>query len=77
MSLVRRVLAAHWYDVTAATEDLGVGTNDDRPGRLVRFDIAATAFCHQMVRSIVGTLVEVGIGPWHRAVVGRRDPRST
>ena len=33
------------------------------PGaRLLRFDIAATSFCHQMVRSMVGTLVEVGRG---------------
>ena len=27
------------------------------------FEIEATAFCHQMVRSIVGTLVDVGSGP--------------
>ncbi len=46
-SLVRRVLDARW-------QDLGEG--------LLRFDIAATAFCHQMVRSIVGTLVDVGRG---------------
>ena len=32
-----------------------------RPG-LLRFEIRANAFCHQMVRSIVGTLVEVGLG---------------
>jgi tRNA pseudouridine38-40 synthase len=30
--------------------------------RLLRFEIRATAFCHQMVRSIVGTLVDVGTG---------------
>ena len=30
--------------------------------RLLRFEIVASAFCHQMVRSIVGALVEVGRG---------------
>ncbi len=46
-SLVRRVLSASWHDA-------GEG--------LLHFDIEATAFCHQMVRSIVGTMVEVGLG---------------
>ena len=46
-TMVRRVLDARWHD-------LGDG--------LLRFDIAATAFCHQMVRSIVGTLVDMGRG---------------
>ena len=46
-SLVRRVLRARW-------DDLGDG--------VLRFEIEATAFCHQMVRSLVGTLVEVGQG---------------
>lgn len=46
-SLVRRVLDARWHD-------LGDG--------LLRFDVEAGAFCHQMVRSIVGTLVEMGRG---------------
>jgi tRNA pseudouridine38-40 synthase len=31
-------------------------------GRLLAFEIEANAFCHQMVRSIVGTLVDVGRG---------------
>ena len=30
---------------------------------MLRFEIRATAFCHQMVRSIVGTMVDVGLGP--------------
>lgn len=47
VSLVRRVTAAGW-------QDLGDG--------VLRFEISATAFCHQMVRSIVGTLVEMGRG---------------
>jgi tRNA pseudouridine38-40 synthase len=44
---VRRVLESSWHD-------LGDG--------VLRFDITATAFCWQMVRSIVGTLVDVGVG---------------
>jgi tRNA pseudouridine38-40 synthase len=46
-SLVRRVLSARWSEVD------GYG--------LLRFEIRANAFCHQMVRSIVGTLVDVGL----------------
>lgn len=47
VSLVRRILRAEWSGSTG--------------GELV-LDIAATAFCHNMVRSIVGTMVEVGLG---------------
>ena len=50
-SLVRRVLSAEW------SED-----RTEHGARLLRFEIRATAFCHQMVRSIVGTLVDVGAG---------------
>jgi tRNA pseudouridine38-40 synthase len=61
-SLVRRVLDARWVD-------LGDG--------LLRFDIAATAFCHQMVRALVGTLVDVGRGRRRagdvRAILEARD----
>jgi tRNA pseudouridine38-40 synthase len=46
-SLVRRVESSAW--------------SEPSPG-LLRFEITANAFCHQMVRSIVGTLVEVGSG---------------
>ena len=49
-SLVRRVTYAHWHD--------------DGDGRL-RFEIEANAFCHQMVRSIVGTMIDVGLGRKH------------
>jgi tRNA pseudouridine38-40 synthase len=47
VSLVRRVIDASWHD-------LGEG--------VLRFDIEASSFCHQMVRSIVGTLVDMGRG---------------
>jgi tRNA pseudouridine38-40 synthase len=46
-SLVRIVRDARWID-------LGDG--------MLRFEIEASSFCHQMVRSIVGTLIEVGLG---------------
>jgi tRNA pseudouridine38-40 synthase len=46
-STVRVVRDARWLD-------LGEGR--------LRFDIEASSFCHQMVRSVVGTLVEVGLG---------------
>lgn len=46
-SLIRRLLVACWHD---------------REAPMLELEITATAFCHQMVRSIVGTLVEVGVG---------------
>jgi tRNA pseudouridine38-40 synthase len=47
VSLVRRVHEASWHD---------------DGGGLLRFEIEASSFCHQMVRSVVGTMVEVGWG---------------
>ena len=47
VSLIRRVQSAHW-------QDLGDG--------LLRFDIRANAFCQQMVRALVGTMVDMGRG---------------
>ena len=38
-----------------------VDASSTTPAHL-RFEIRANAFCHQMVRSIVGTLVDVGLG---------------
>ncbi len=46
-SLVRRVYDARWVD-------LGDG--------LLRFEVVASSFCHQMVRSVVGTMIEIGRG---------------
>ena len=54
--IVRRVTRALW-SVDAEPEALDAGE-----GRLLRFDIAASSFCHQMVRSLVAALVEVGRG---------------
>ena len=53
-SMVRRVMLARWSEAPT----------DHGPG-LLRFEIRANAFCHQMVRSIVGTLVDAGTGRLH------------
>ena len=54
--IVRRVLDARLSPTPVAPGDLAAGA------RLIRFDVCATSFCHQMVRSIVGVLVDVGRG---------------
>jgi len=51
VSLQRHVLLAQW-----SVE------RSDKGQRLLMFDIRARSFCHQMVRSIVGTLADVGLG---------------
>ncbi len=58
--LVRRVTQARWsVDDSPEPRDAREG---GAQGRLLRFDISANSFCHQMVRSLVGALVEVGRG---------------
>ena len=47
-SMVRILFEADWVRV------------DESP--MLRFEIRGSAFCHQMVRSIVGTLVDIGLG---------------
>lgn len=47
VTLRRRVNASSWHEV--------------EPG-VLHFEINASSFCHQMVRSVVGTMVEVGRG---------------
>ena len=54
--IVRRVLDTAVGLAPIAPGDLGPSA------RLVRFDVVATSFCHQMVRSLAGVLVEVGRG---------------
>jgi tRNA pseudouridine38-40 synthase len=63
-SMTRRVIDAAWSE-----HDDGV----------LRFEIEASAFCHQMVRSIVGTLVEMGLGkkrPGEMAGILRAQDRA-
>ena len=72
----RRVLDARWTRLdgrpagarTAGTSDLDAHSASTGAslapvvGDLLAFEIEANAFCHQMVRSLVGTLVDVGRG---------------
>jgi len=72
--ITRRVLDARWSALPVPDGDAFAGfarvsTPDkllrrglDGGEALLRFDISAQSFCHQMVRSIVGALVDVGRG---------------
>jgi len=64
-TLQRRVMLATWSRV------------DSDYGPLLRFEIRANAFCHQMVRSLVGTMVDIGSGTLHagemRSILLRRN----
>lgn len=59
-SLVRRVDSARWIEL-----------HDDSGHRRLRFEIAGRAFCHQMVRSITGMHVAVGLGKRTAVDVGK------
>lgn len=56
-SMVRRVTDARW-------------AHEPGEGRVLTFEVTATAFCHQMVRSMVGTLVDIGRGRRPVSTVG-------
>jgi tRNA pseudouridine38-40 synthase len=55
-AVVRLVLDARWSEQVPKPD----GLCDEE--RLLRFDVVARSFCHQMVRSMVGVLVDVGRG---------------
>jgi len=68
-SMKRNVMLARWSEVPT---DYGEG--------LLRFEIRANAFCHQMVRAIVGTMVDAGAGRLHagdiRGILLARDRQT-
>lgn len=60
--MMRRVTRARWQiDRGPEAADANAGEGNGA-GRLLRFEISASSFCHQMVRSLVASLVEVGRG---------------
>jgi tRNA pseudouridine38-40 synthase len=70
--ILRRVTDAGWRAVRAtwlsATGAEGAEAEDER-SPLLRFDVVAGSFCHQMVRSIVAVLVDAGRGKATAATV--------
>jgi tRNA pseudouridine38-40 synthase len=54
---VRRVFWAEWH-----RSETGLPMLSAHPGRSIVFTIRADAFLHQMVRNLVGVLLEVGVG---------------
>jgi tRNA pseudouridine38-40 synthase len=76
--IVRVVTDARWSEVVGPETDRpgaisarldASGADAAVPGRLLRFDIGASSFCHQMVRSVVATLVDAGRGRGNAATV--------
>ncbi len=56
--IVRRVTSAEWHEVRGGWTQGGRA----EAARLLRFDVVAGSFCHQMVRSLVSVLVDAGRG---------------
>ena len=79
---VRRVLSAELLELKGDTDQpVAVSPLDPgsmaRDGRLLRFEISGTGFLRHMVRTIVGTLVDIGRGQMEpedmRRIIDSRD----
>lgn len=57
------------YEAVWQAAESGVPPLSSYPGRRLVFTIRANAFLYQMVRNLVGTLLEVGCGRWSPADV--------
>ena len=81
---VRRVLSADIVEMNIHTDQpLALSPLDGAPddGRLLRFEIEGTGFLRHMVRTIVGTLVDIGRGQLEpeamAAIIASRDRQKT
>lgn len=73
-SMNRRVMIARWSEIDGARSVIATDQ------RVLRFEIRANAFCQQMVRAIVGLMVDIGQGERHAGEVRQamlaRDRRA-
>ena len=80
---VRRVLSAEVVEMNIDTDQPVAlsPTELDRDGRLLRFQITGTGFLRHMVRTIAGTLVDIGRGAKEvddmRAIIDSKDRSRT
>ena len=85
LTTIRRVLAAEIVEMNIHTDQpLALSPLDDGAdlgGRLLRFEISGTGFLRHMVRTIVGTLVDIGRGNMEpeamRAIIESKDRSRT
>ena len=84
LTTVRRVLSADIVEMNIHTDQpLALSPMDGAPddGRLLRFEIEGTGFLRHMVRTIVGTLVDIGRGNKDpeemAAIITSRDRQKT
>ncbi|HUQ89368.1 MAG TPA: tRNA pseudouridine(38-40) synthase TruA [Vicinamibacterales bacterium] len=85
VTTVRRVLSAEIVEMNIHTDEpLALSPLDGAPdggGRLLRFEIEGTGFLRHMVRTIVGTLVDIGRGNMEpesmAAIIASRDRQET
>jgi tRNA pseudouridine38-40 synthase len=84
LTTIRRVLTADVVEMNIHTDQpIALSPLDDAAdgGRLIRFEISGTGFLRHMVRTIAGTLVDIGRGNMEvddmRAILESRDRAQT
>jgi tRNA pseudouridine38-40 synthase len=85
MTTVRRVISADMVEMNIHTDQpialTTLGPGEDLGARFFRFEISGTGFLRHMVRTIVGTLVDIGRGNMEvddlRAIIASKDRSRT